>query len=242
MVIAWITSNKFILDKNKNKKYLYLKGEKLSFTSKIGSTLGSYEYFGEYLLNQNTDEMMSVINNAYKNPEEISVNLESALKKYSAIKIIYISNAGDINPINKIGEIASQEMVDSLSVNILSPANCINYLLNNYSNIEQLLIINISSGAANKAIKGWSLYSSAKAYMKTYFDVLEAEIKDTNYGRIIVKQIDPGAMDTDMQQVIRNANVPSEQLDRLKNLYENYNLKQPKDVAEMIIQSIRKMS
>lgn len=72
MVIAWITSNKFILDKNKNKKDLYLKGEKLSFTSKIGSTLGSYEYFGEYLLNQNTDEMMSVINNAYKNPEEIS--------------------------------------------------------------------------------------------------------------------------------------------------------------------------
>jgi benzil reductase ((S)-benzoin forming) len=178
----------------------------------------------------------------FKNPEEISVNLESALKKYSAIKIIYISNAGDINPINKIGEIASQEMVDSLSVNILSPANCINYLLNNYSNIEQLLIINISSGAANKAIKGWSLYSSAKAYMKTYFDVLEAEIKDTNYGRIIVKQFDPGAMDTDMQQVIRNANVPSEQLDRLKNLYENYNLKQPKDVAEMIIQSIREMS
>ena len=178
----------------------------------------------------------------FKNPEEISVNLESALKKYSPIKIIYISNAGDINPINKIGEIASQEMVDSLSVNILSPANCINYLLNNYSNIEQLLIINISSGAANKAIKGWSLYSSAKAYMKTYFDVLEAEMKDTNYGRIIVKQIDPGAMDTDMQQIIRNANVPSEQLDRLKNLYENYNLKQPKDVAEMIIQSIREMS
>ena len=115
----------------------------------------------------------------FKNPEEISVNLEFALKKYSPTKIIYISNAGDINPINKIGEIDSQEMIDSLSVNIISPANCINYLINNYSNIKQLLIINISSGAANKAIKGWSLYSSAKAYMKTYFDVLVAETKDT---------------------------------------------------------------
>ncbi len=177
----------------------------------------------------------------FKNPKEISINLELALKKYSPTKIVYISNAGDINPINKIGEIACKEMIDSLSVNIISPANCVNYLLNQYSNIEQLLIINISSGAANKAIKGWSLYSSAKAYMKTYFDVLEAETKDTTYGRIIVKQIDPGAMDTDMQENIRNANVSSEQLNRLKNLYENNNLKQPKDVAEMIIQSIREI-
>ena len=79
----------------------------------------------------------------FKNPEEISLNFEFALKKYSPTKIIYISNAGDINPINKIGEIDSQEMIDSLSVNIISPANCINYLINNYSNIKQLLIINI---------------------------------------------------------------------------------------------------
>jgi NADP-dependent 3-hydroxy acid dehydrogenase YdfG len=77
--------------------------------------------------------------------------------------------------------------------------------------------------------------------MKTYFDVLVAEMKDKTYGRIIVKQIDPGAMDTDMQEDIRNANVSSEQLDKLKNLYENNNLKQPKDVAEMIIQSIREI-
>jgi benzil reductase ((S)-benzoin forming) len=177
----------------------------------------------------------------FKNPEEIAINLEFALKKYSPTKIIYISNAGDINPINKIGEIASQEMIDSLSVNIISPANCINYLIKDYSNIKQLLIINISSGAVNKAIKGWSLYSSAKAYMKTYFDVLIAETKDSTYGRIIVKQIDPGAMDTDMQKDIRNANVSSEQVNILKNLYEKNHLKQPKDVAEMIIQSIREI-
>ncbi len=177
----------------------------------------------------------------FKNPEEIAINLKFALKKYSPTKIIYISNAGDINPINKIGEIASQEMIDSLSVNIISPANCINYLIKDYSNIKQLLIINISSGAVNKAIKGWSLYSSAKAYMKTYFDVLIAETKDSTYGQIIVKQIDPGAMDTDMQKDIRNANVSSEQVNILKNLYEKNHLKQPKDVAEMIIQSIREI-
>ena len=177
----------------------------------------------------------------FKNPEEISINLAHALKKYSPAKIIFISNAGDINPIIKIGEIASQEMIDSLSVNILSPANGINFLLNNYSNNEKLLFINISSGASNNAINGWSLYSSAKAYMKTFFNVLAEETRDLADGRIIVKQIDPGAMDTEMQEGIRNATIPSEQLNRLKNLYENDKLKAPKDVAEIIIQSIRKI-
>ncbi len=177
----------------------------------------------------------------FKNPEELSIYLNLALKKYSPTKIINISNAGDINPIAKIGGISSQEMIDSLSVNILSPVNWINYILNNYSNIEKLVIINISSGAANKAIKGWSLYSSAKAYMKVFFDILAAEVMGTTEGRIIVKQIDPGAMDTDMQKNIRNAKVPSEQLDKLKNIYENNILKQPKDIAEMVIQSIREI-
>lgn len=177
----------------------------------------------------------------FKNPEEITRKLEFVLKKYSPSKIFFISNAGDINPIAKIGEIASQEMLDSLSVNILSPSNIINYLLNNYSKIEKLYFINISSGAANKAIQGWSLYSSSKAYMKIYFDVLAAELMDEKDGRIVVKQIDPGAMDTNLQVEIRNANVPSEQQDKLKNLYETNNLKQPKEVAEIIIQNIREI-
>jgi benzil reductase ((S)-benzoin forming) len=174
-----------------------------------------------------------------KNLGEVIKNLEFSLKKFSPTKIIFISNAGDINPIAKIGLIKSQEMIDSLSVNIVYPSNIINFLLNNYSTIERLYIINISSGAINKPIKGWSLYSSSKAYMKMYFDVLAAELVSEMDNRIIVKQIDPGAMDTNMQLEIRNANVSSEQQDKLKKLYEMDNLKQPKEVAEMIIQSIR---
>jgi len=176
-----------------------------------------------------------------RNPEEIAIKLESFLKVYCPNNVCFISNAADINPIAKIGKITNQEMIDSLSVNILFSANCINFLLNKYANIEKLIIINISSAAANKAIKGWSLYSSAKAYMKIYFDVLKAELMDEENCQIIVKQIDPGAMDTSMQVEIRNSKIPSEQLQSLKNLYKNNKLKQSKDVAEMIVQSIREI-
>lgn len=176
-----------------------------------------------------------------KHPGDISIRLDSVLKKYNPNIICFINNAGDINPIAKIGAINGFEMIDSYSVNIQSPVNCVNYLLKNYANNKKLIFINITSGAASKAIKGWSLYCSAKAYMKIYFDVLAAESMDEADGRIVVRQIDPGAMDTAMQAEIRNASVPSEQYDKLKNLYENNNLKQPKDVAMMILQSIREI-
>lgn len=174
----------------------------------------------------------------FKYPEKVLEGLDSVLQKYNPTKICFISNAGDINPIAKIGTIENHQMTDSLYVNVLAPSFCITYLINNYPYLEKLLLINISSGAVDKSIYGWSLYSSAKAYMKKYFDVLAAEQMNESNSRIIVKQIDPGAMDTDMQKDIRNADILSEQLYRLKGLYENNSLKKPKDVAEEILQSI----
>lgn len=176
-----------------------------------------------------------------KNLGEVIKDLEFSIKKYSPTEIIFISNAGDINPIAKIGVISSQEMIDSLLVNIVYPSSIIHFLMNKYSLVEKLFIINISTGAINKVIQGWSLYSSSKAYMKMYFDVLAAELAGEMDGRIIIKQFDPGAMDTYMQFEARNASVSSEQQDKLKKLYEMGNLKQPKEVAELIIRSIRKL-
>jgi benzil reductase ((S)-benzoin forming) len=177
----------------------------------------------------------------FKFPEQVIERLDSVLQKYGPTKICFISNAGDINPIAKIGAFENRQMMDSLSVNIISPSFCVNYLVDNFPGLKKLLLINISSGAATKSIAGWSLYSSAKAYMKMYFDVLAIEHLNEPDSRIVVMQIDPGAMDTDMQEDIRNASIPSEQLERLKGLYKNKSLQKPKKVADEILQSIIKL-
>ena len=178
------------------------------------------------------------INADFKNPEKILDLIEFALKKYNPFTVCFINNAGDINPIAKIGTIEDAKLIDSVSINILSPAICINYLLTNYSKIPKLILVNITSGAANKSVNGWSLYCSAKAYMKMYFDVLLAELLTDQRSRIVIKQIDPGAMNTEMQGEIRNAGIESDQYHKLKIMHENEYLKQPKEVADNIVNDI----
>jgi benzil reductase ((S)-benzoin forming) len=178
------------------------------------------------------------INADFKNPEKVLSLIELKLKIYNPTTVCFINNAGDINPIAKIGTIEDQKLFDSVSINILSPVICINYLLDYSSKLSKLILVNITSGAANKAINGWSLYCSAKSYMKMYFDVLFSEMSTDQRSRILVKQIDPGAMNTEMQSEIRNSGIESDQYRRLKTMHENENLKQPKDVADIIIKDI----
>lgn len=174
----------------------------------------------------------------FKNPQKTLDLIEFTLKNYNPYSLCFINNAGDINPIESVGKIDNKKLKDSVSVNILSPAIFINFLINHYSKIPKLILVNITSGAANKAIKGWSLYCSAKAFMKMYFNVIEAELINNQSNNIVIKQIDPGAMNTEMQGVIRSAIIESEQYHRLKEMHMNNELKQPEDVAEIIIKDI----
>jgi benzil reductase ((S)-benzoin forming) len=65
-----------------------------------------------------------------------------------------------------------------------------------------LHLLNISSGAATKAIAGWGAYCSTKAAARMYFDVLASD----GSSNILVEHFDPGVLDTKMQSAIRNAN------------------------------------
>ena len=89
-------------------------------------------------------------------------------------KLYFFSNAGIILPIEKIGSFNANEIDISIKVNVNYPINLINFLLKNYSQ-NKITIINITSGAGENPIPHWSLYCSAKAYMKMFFRVLQQE-------------------------------------------------------------------
>jgi benzil reductase ((S)-benzoin forming) len=100
-----------------------------------------------------------------------------------------------------------------------------------------LTFVNISSGAANRPIAGWATYCSSKAFTKMFFDVLATQTK--NNPDIKIKTIDPGVIDTSMQQLIRNANnhdFPEQPI--FRQLNEEGKLRKPSDVAEEIIKEI----
>jgi benzil reductase ((S)-benzoin forming) len=76
--------------------------------------------------------------------------------------IYFINNASIIEPIAKIEFLKEKDIDNTISVNIKSTILITKYLLDNFKE-QKLNFINISSGAANKAISNWSLYCSSKA-------------------------------------------------------------------------------
>ena len=115
-------------------------------------------------------------------------------------EIIFINNAGSILPVNKIGALNNDEIISSVNLNYIAPALIANMLLNLKE--VSIKVLNISSGAANSPVDGWSTYCSAKAASKMFFDVLSFEVK--NKKDYSVNQIDPGIIDTKIQCQIRN--------------------------------------
>lgn len=168
--------------------------------------------------------------------EGFNITILEPAKTYleNASEIYFINNASVILPIKKIGEFDSQEISNSLKVNVEFPINLINYLMNEYLN-RKLCFVNISSGAGNKPLEFWSLYSASKSYLINFFKALSIETEENT--EIGVFSIDPGVLDTDMQGSIRDNFFPRQEY--FKNLKKEGKLISPKLAAMNIFNEIK---
>lgn len=149
-------------------------------------------------------------------------------------EVVLINNASTIEPIASVGYFTEEEVQKSLSVNYIYPVCMINILVDfcRAANIP-FRIINISTGAALSPFAGWSLYCSAKAAIRMFLDCLSRE----NDG-VSVKHIDPGVMDTDMQETIRNASAEHfPEKDRFVKFKNEKILKSPQLAARLILEA-----
>jgi len=144
-------------------------------------------------------------------------------------KIVFINNAAIINPIDSIGHFKTNQINHSLKVNVKTPTIIINFVISELK-LNLLGMINISSGASNLPISGWSLYCAGKSYMEAFFNVMKIENPN-----IIVKSIDPGVMNTNMQKTIRESMF--HEVEYFNSLFKSNELKHPEVVARKIISS-----
>lgn len=144
--------------------------------------------------------------------------------------VYFINNASIIEPVVKIEDLGEAAMDKTLAVNVKSTMLITQYLLGNFAG-NPLTFVNISSGAANRPIGHWSLYCSSKAFIQMFFQVAERE-----YGQHRFFNIDPGVMDTGMQQHLRESDFPD--VENFKALETKGQLKSPMDVAREILKTI----
>lgn len=168
---------------------------------------------------------------------ETDLSDEGLTEKLSVLKdrvdadaICFINNASIIEPIINIENITEEAMDKTMMVNIKSTILITQYLLRHFNN-HSLSFVNISSGAAQRAIPHWSLYCASKAYTEMFFKVAESEYPQHQFFNI-----NPGVMDTGMQKSIRATDFP--EVSNFKELEKEGKLKSPLAVAKEILNTI----
>jgi benzil reductase ((S)-benzoin forming) len=176
-------------------------------------------------------DMLAVQNNLYKlfpaRPDAASITL--------------INNAGVLGEIGYVGELPNEHFEFVFDVNVVAPAMLMNTFLSAYSNQTGIsrTILNISSGAAQRAVDGWGAYSASKAALDALTRTAQKE-QDLRNSGIQLRSLSPGVLDTSMQEYIRNANEQHfSEVTRFNNLNDEGKLLKSDRAAKRIINWIK---
>lgn len=123
-----------------------------------------------------------------------SINISKEIEKYE--KIFFIANASTIKPINKIKELTDDDLDISIHTNFI---NQVKIILQIVKSNKKYSILNITTGAAYTSNTELSLYSSSKAAMHRFIEILKKE-EENNPNAIYIDNFDPGRMQTKMQK------------------------------------------
>ncbi|HEX8428652.1 SDR family NAD(P)-dependent oxidoreductase [Hymenobacter sp.] len=155
----------------------------------------------------------------------------------NATSITLINNAAVLGDIGYLGEHKNEHFEFVFSVNVIAPAMLMNMFLSAYSGQTSIprTILNISSGAAQRAVDGWGAYSASKAALDALTRTAQKE-QDLRGSGIRLRSLSPGVLDTTMQEHIRGADVNSfSEAARFAGLYSQGKLVKPEEVAEKVV-------
>ncbi|MDP7568081.1 MAG: SDR family NAD(P)-dependent oxidoreductase [Flavobacteriales bacterium] len=150
-------------------------------------------------------------------------------------EVLLINNAGTIGEIKPLNLKSEKAIINEYNLNIIAPTLLCKKFLESFPTQEKL-ILNISSGAANKSIPSWSTYCATKAAL----DMLTGVIAEENHKNLTVFSVHPGVVDTNMQSEIRNSdpkNFPL--LSKFIDYYIQNELESTKIVAQKLFYIIK---
>lgn len=152
-------------------------------------------------------------------------------------ELYLINNAGIVDPIRHTGNFSPDEIQRLFQVNLISVIQLTNAFLQiPVSSFAKRVILNISSGAANKVSDGWALYGASKAGMDHFSLHVARELDINQQTHTHIFSVAPGVVDTLMQQKIRETPVESfSTRSRFLDLEANKRLVPAEQVAQKIL-------
>ncbi|MCO7175736.1 SDR family NAD(P)-dependent oxidoreductase [Sporolactobacillus kofuensis] len=151
-------------------------------------------------------------------------------------KLYVINNAGTVKPIERLGYLDNRLIEQAVHLNLLAPILINNTLFKALKNETiELIIVNVTSGAAERPIHGWNVYSTTKAAITMHTKVAGLEQEHANSAHKIVA-FSPGIMDTEMQGTIRGSDQAAfKDIDQFVRFKSQGALRNPREVAEALM-------
>ena len=133
----------------------------------------------------------------------VAALIQHAQDTFGSVDVL-INNAGLIDPISRIADSAPASWAEVIDVNIKGVYHGLRYAIPVMLAQGAGTIINISSGAANSFLEGWSHYCATKAAVLRLTGVAHKE-----YGAqgVRVLGLSPGTVATDMQVSIKASGI-----------------------------------
>lgn len=157
--------------------------------------------------------------------------VKSAVDRFGGVDVL-VNNAGILEPVGPLDAADADDWVRNLMVNVAGPMLLTKYALSSLRE-RRGCVINISSGAAVKAVRGWSAYCTSKAALNHFNRMLSAE-----YPEITAVAVSPGMTATDMQVAIREMGkgcMPEDEHRRFVDAHQKGELRSPEKVARAIV-------
>lgn len=138
-----------------------------------------------------------------------------------------VNNAGTLNPLVPMKEIDPKDWNQTLNTN-LNAALFLPQLI--YDKLTDGRVLNIGSGAAYFAIRGWAAYCVSKAALSMLTKCWQLESDSIAFASVM-----PGIIDTNMQAIARSKENPDyERVSFYKRLKDENRLVSPETVAEFL--------
>lgn len=153
-------------------------------------------------------------------------------------EVVLINNAGIIGEVKRLSDQETLDLAHVLTVNTIAPAELTKRVYDLVTSKSKFKLINISSGAANRAIPSWAAYCTSKAALNMLTESFLVEEREKG-NNVIAYAVSPGVIDTDMQGQIRDASPKDfSSLDNFKALHQNDDLFSAQEASNRLLKLI----
>lgn len=149
--------------------------------------------------------------------------------------VLLINNAGVLGEVKRLSDQTNNSLQNVFAINTIAPTLLMQLFAQVCGDSFPLTVVNISSGAAKRAIPSWAAYCSSKAALEMFSRTFYLEEKEK--GRSTkVYAVAPGVVNTPMQEQIRKAHPDDfSAVEQFIGYYEKDELVTPELVADKLI-------